>query len=301
MDYTRDYLLPFANRVAESIRQSNPNWMIIVEDEPKTTLIPQEGGWPENTPLNMVNGFHWYDPISSVLKRFLWPLTIDLTSLRFVWGLKGIQKMYIRQIGIQPELSRNINGGNCPCLVGEFGCHMDLNNGKSYKAWKKGKRREKVFKWQIIALDLMYNTFDKLLLSGTLWNYTPDNNNVFGDNWNQEDLSIFSRDQQIVDWRKDINSGGRAITGFCRPYARKITGTPLKVQFNRKKGIFRFEFEPDVTISAPTEIFVPPIQYPNGYEVKCTGAKWSKSEEEPLIFIENSIMKKIEIVILRKK
>ena len=301
VNYTHDYLLPFAEQVAEGIRQFNPNWMIIVEDEPQTALFPPEEGWPKNTPLNMVNGCHWYDAVLSHLKRFLWPLTLDLSQIRFVWGLSGIQKMYLRQLSIQPEVSKKINDGNCPCLVGEFGCHMDLNGGKSYKKWKKCKDGEKAFKWQIIALDLMYNALDELLLGGTLWNYTADNNNAFGDNWNQEDLSIFSRDQQEVDWRDDIHSGGRAITGFCRPYARCIAGTPLKMQFNRKKGTFQFEFESDGTISAPTEIYVPPIQYPRGFEVNCTGAEWSNSEDEPLIFIQNPTMKKVTFIITRKK
>ncbi|HUX99138.1 MAG TPA: cellulase family glycosylhydrolase [Candidatus Deferrimicrobium sp.] len=301
VNYTRDYLFPFASRVAEEIRQYNPNWMILVEDEPATTLIPPEEGLPENTPSNMVNGFHWYDPALSYVKRFLWPLSVDISRIRPVWGLRGIQKMYIRQLNIQPELSKTINDGNCPCLVGEFGCHMDLNNGKSYKKWKKGQRDWNVFKWQTIALDLMYNAFDKLFLSGTLWNYTADNNNAFGDNWNQEDLSIFSRDQQTVDWQEDINSGGRAISGFCRPYTRRIAGTPLKVQFNRKKGTFRFEFTPDATISAPTEVYIPPIQSPNGYDVECIGAEWTVAQDEPLLFISNPTMQTVTLLLTRKK
>ncbi len=203
----------------------------------------------------MVNVFHWYDGVLGSLKRFLWPVSLDLHRMRPVWGLRGIQKMYIRQLGIQPKLSEKINDGNCPCLVGEFGTHMDLDKGKSFK--KSKNLEEKTFKWQIIALDLMYNALDHWLLSGTQWNYTFDNSNAFGDNWNQEDLSIFSRDQQIEEWKDNINSGGRGIEGFCRPYARFIAGKPIKMQFNRSKGLFRLEFIADLNIEAPTEIFVP--------------------------------------------
>ncbi len=301
VQFTRDYLLPFAERVAEEIRKFNPDWMILVEDEPESTLLPPEEGWPTNTPPKMVNGFHWYDPALSYLKRFLWPLTIDILRIRPVWGLRGIQKMYLRQLGIQPNVSKAINSGNCPCLVGEFGCHMDLNNGKSYKKWRKGKHGWKVFKWQVIALDLMYNALDRLFLSSTQWNYTADNTNAFGDMWNQEDLSIFSRDQQIVDWKENINSGGRAIQGFCRPYARYISGTPLKMEFRRKKGIFRLEFEANEEIAAPTEIYIPPLQYPKGYEVICEGAEWYTSMDEPLMLIKHPKKKVVNLLITRTK
>ena len=53
------------------------------------------------------------------------------------------------------------------------------------------------------------------LVSCTLWNYTADNSNGRGDQWNGEDLSLFSRDQQKD--AADINSGGRALAAGTRP------------------------------------------------------------------------------------
>lgn len=47
----------------------------------------------------------------------------------------------------------------------------------------------------------------------TQWNYCWDNCNAFGDNWNCEDLSIFSNDQVLpgLDARDEklVNIGGR--------------------------------------------------------------------------------------------
>jgi hypothetical protein len=73
------------------------------------------------------------------------------------------------------------------------------------------------------------------------------------------------------------------------------------MQFNRGKGTFQFEFEPDELISAPTEIYVPSLQYPHGFEVNCKGAEWSNSEDQPLIFIQNPTMAKVTFIITRKK
>ncbi len=246
-----------------------------------------------------MNAYHWYDGILSELKRFLWPLTLDLDRMRPVWGLRGIQKMYIRQLGIQPRKSQNVNEGNCPCLVGEFGCHIDLKKEKTFRQWIRSGQR--AFKWPVIALDLMYNALDALLLNGTLWNYTADNTNAFGDNWNLEDLSIFSRDQQgQTDWRVDINAGGRAIDGFCRPYARYISGTLLKMEYRRKKGTFFIEYEPDRKITAPSEIYIPSIQYPKGFNITCTGADWKQDESNQIIWVVNPTQNRVRVVIMRK-
>ena len=131
---------------------------------------------------------------------------------------------------------------------------------------------------------MYYNALDANLLHSTQWNYTADNNNEWGDLWNLEDLSIFSPDQQLNP--NDINSGGRAIEGFCRPHFVHCSGIPLKMEFNYKEKTFYFEFDGDPTISVPTIIFVPKIQYPEGFEVKISEGEFRIDEDKQIIFIE---------------
>lgn len=159
----------------------------------------------------------------------------------------------------------------------------------------------KAFKWQIIRLEMLYNAIDELLLSSCLWNYTADNTNELGDHWNRVDRSIFSRSQQTSAWREDINSGKRALEGFCRPYAQRIAGTPTFMKFNRKKGIFELEFEPDRNLQAPTEVYIPKIQYPRGYQVTCIGAESISQEAESLLLIKNPKKDSISLMVRRKK
>src|SRR5260370_15042150 len=118
----------------------------------------------------------------------------------------------------------------------------------------------------------MYNALDSLLINSTQWNYTASNRNdlAIGDGWNQEDLSIFSRDQQLDP--SDINSGGSAIAGFVRPYAKATQGTRRKMEFDRVAGTFEFVFDSDPSVLASTEIFVPRIQYPRGCTLEVSGA-----------------------------
>jgi len=183
-----------------------------------------------------------------------------------------IQERYVRQLGQIANMSDAFNGG-APTLIGECGIPFDLNHAEAYRAFAAGDRSDAPWTPHIIALDLMYNALDALLLNSTHWNYTASNRNdlAIGDGWNQEDLSIFSRDQQIDP--SDIDSGGRALQGFVRPYARAIQGVPRKVKFDRAEGIFELVFEADPSIAGATEIFVPRLQYSNGCSIEVSGGE----------------------------
>jgi hypothetical protein len=99
----------------------------------------------------------------------------------------------------------------------------------------------------------MYNAMDQHLLNCTLWNYTASNRNdaSCGDGWNQEDLSVFSRDQ----------GGGRAEAGFVRPFVRACQGVLKEMKFERESGVFSFTFDADPAIDRPTEVCLPAAQY----------------------------------------
>ncbi len=56
-----------------------------------------------------------------------------------------------------------------------------------------------------------------------------------------------------------------------RTYAQAVAGVPTAMSFDATTGDFRLRYRPDTTISAPTEIFVSPLHYPDGYRVNVTG------------------------------
>jgi hypothetical protein len=93
---------------------------------------------------------------------------------------------------------------------------------------------------------LPFRRLEANLLHATLWNYTADNNNQWGDQWNEEDLSIFSLDQQHDP--DNIHSGGRALQAVVRPYAVCTAGEPLSMKFDLKRRAFEFEFRHDVNV-----------------------------------------------------
>ena len=173
--------------------------------------------------------------------------------------------MFARQIGsIKANSEQHM--GNCPTLIGEFGLPYDLDNGKAYRSGDFGLHAR--------LLNLYYNALDTNLVNATQWNYTTDNDNRWGDHWNNEDLSIFSRDQQRDP--SDINSGARGLEGFCRPFARRTAGTP-------------------------TEIYIPCVQYPQGYEAELSSGEAERDEEAQLLLVHGAEVGTQRIVVKRRE
>ncbi len=297
VDFTRDYMMPLIRAVAANIQAINPEWAVFAEKDAKETVYDES--FPQDGPKNFVNASHWYDNAISGTKKVR-KITLDVVALKPVFGARGIQAMYTRQLGRIKAASARVNGGS-PTLIGEFGVQMDLDEGRAYKRWAGGDHSRAVWKDQEWAQDLMYNAMDKLLLNGTLWNYTASNRNDprIGDGWNQEDLSAYSIDQR--DDPADINSGARAIHGFVRPFPHFVQGIPLRLEFRTKSGFFTLEYKSNPQVPEPTTIYVPRIQYPDGYEIEARGLSIGRDEANQLVFVKASTPGEYTVVITRKK
>ena len=136
---------------------------------------------------------------------------------------------------------------------------------------------------------------DNLLIC-TLWNYTADNTNARGNLWNDEDFSIFSRDQQANP--ADLNSGGRALSAAVRPYAAKIAGELLEMSFDSQHKVFRLVFRHDPQVTAPSEVFVPRLQYPSGVPVQVSDGHWELDAERQVLIYAHTQRRVVHTVIL---
>lgn len=279
VDFNLDYLSPFIFKYTETIRKIIPNSMTFFESHPIRIMKGEKLTF--KVPDNVVHAGHWYDGATLGTKRPMIKANYDIAEDKIVMGKKNIQEMFIRQLSNIKSIAQSIDGG-IPTLIGEFGLPYDLNKKEAYQKFKS----EPNIAWEkhIKLLTMYYNALDANLLHSTQWNYTADNTNEWGDQWNLEDLSIFSKSQIINP--KDINSGGRAIEGFCRPHFIQCAGVPLKMEFNLKSGSFYLEFDGDASIKGPTLIYVPKVQYPNGFEVKASDGKIIKEEDKQIVSIE---------------
>lgn len=259
IDFSDDYYRPFANRYAKAIRSVSPEAIIFIENEPRHVSMK----WGAQDAPNIVFAPHWYDGFVLFMKSFRSTLAVDFRTGKVIFGSKRIRRSFADQVASFKQTSKESFGG-VPTLIGEFGIPFDLKGRRAY--------RTDDYRDQIRAMDRSMLAMEDNLLSYTLWNYTADNTNTRGDQWNGEDLSIFSRDQQTDP--TDIHSGGRALDAVIRPYPRAIAGEPLRMAFDIKKKTFFFEFHHDPAIEAPTEIFVPNYQYPEGYTVEVSDGSY---------------------------
>ncbi len=279
VDFYRDYFSPFITKYAEAIRTIIPEAQIFFHGPGEDMLSGKELLF--NVPDNVVNAAHWYDGPTVGTRRAMLKASFDVMTGKPVMGKQKVQKMFIRQLSTIKNFSKAIHGG-IPTFIGEFGLPYDLGKRAAYEKFKT--EPDTAWDIHVKALNMYYNALDANLLHSTQWNYTADNTNEWGDQWNIEDLSIFSRDQQIDP--NDINSGGRAIKGFCRPRFIHCAGIPLKMEFNVKEGTFNFEFDGDSSITSPTVLYVPKIQYPNGYKISVTEGEIDNLDEEQLVLIK---------------
>jgi hypothetical protein len=253
IDVVNEYMKPFMIRYGKAIREVMPHAILFLEGAPGGT----HPHWSNEDPVNCANASHWYDVMTLYYKRFFREKTLDWGKREIVEGADKVQATFNSQLAVHKRHAiEHMNG--MPTVIGEFGLPFDLDKKRAYSDHNYSEHIE--------ALSMYYEAMDANLLSCTLWNYTADNTNARGDGWNDEDLSIFSRDQQNNP--QDIHSGGRAIEGFLRPYAMKVQGEPIYMHFDRETKIFVFTYRANSGIQALTEIFIPETIYGQNYQIE---------------------------------
>jgi len=267
LDIAEDVFAPFFTQAAARIRAHRADWLLMAQMDPIGMLTGRD--YPARMPAQSVNTCHWYDLALVMTRTFDPGASVDLLTGERAEGPAALRERHVRQLAALRDAARRFPGGGAPTLIGEFGIPYDLDDGLAYAQWAAGRRD--AFAPHTVALELMYEALDRLLLSATQWNYTAGNRNDprIGDQWNQEDLSIFSADQ--IDPADPACDGGRAAAGFARPYACAVQGRLGAMSFERGAGLFVVEYEADAAVPAPTELVLPRAQFPHGAEITASG------------------------------
>ncbi|KAF9160037.1 hypothetical protein BGX21_001814 [Mortierella sp. AD011] len=189
IDFGRFYL-DFINKYSRGIQNVSPKQFVFVGPIPNE---PAPVWRPGDHEENIVYAPHWYDLHSIFNKSFDGRVTHDVQGLSkgqnvisaTYFGIRGAKKNYRGQLSNVLKLGLQ-NVGVKPCLIGECGIPMDINQRKAFMSGDYGYHSK--------FLDAVLSAMESNLLSFTIWNYNTTNDNTYGDHWNGEDFSIFSLD-----------------------------------------------------------------------------------------------------------
>ena len=200
------------------------------------------------------------------------------------------------------------NIGVTPCVFSEIGIPYDMDDKQAYKTGD--------FISQIRAMDANHYALEGAQAGYTLWAYTSKNNHYWGDNWNGEDLSIFSLDDQDPNSHASTGSSSdvdqeslkrklshntmskdrnilqdnvqatRAAEAFVRPSPVYTHGVIIESGFDLSNVTFTVKLAADTATdeTVPTEMFIPPYHFPKeDTSVEVSGGKWEYDDERSVL------------------
>ncbi|PYH92940.1 glycosyl hydrolase [Aspergillus ellipticus CBS 707.79] len=192
--FTNSYFLEHYRAYRDAIRSV---WQgaIMLCQPPVMEIPPDLKGTIDDDP-NMVHAVHYYDGLTLLTKHWNRLYNVDVIGvLRGKYlapafavkiGESAIRNCLRDQLKFLRDESLRYMGSH-PLVFTEIGIPYDMDDKHAYKTGDYGS--------QISAMDANHFALEGSTGNGfTLWLYTTTNNHEWGDNWNGEDLSIYSLD-----------------------------------------------------------------------------------------------------------
>lgn len=258
---------------------------------------------------------HYYDGLTLMTRHWSWFNADALGVLRGKYwsvvqalriGEQSIRKCIQEQLGQLKMDTTDSLGRSYPTLIGEIGCPYDMD-GKAAYGYVDGGKGKGDYSQQQRAWDASVNACDgPNALNYTLWVYVPNHSHEWGDNWNGEDLSLWSPDDcrsaegepgqdtspggsrassitmsmgkrpspKGVELGTEVTAqllldGSRAAAAFCRPYPVATVGHPENIEFdiNSTRCRIKVRVAPSDTPGV-TQIYVPFLHYASDLDWK---------------------------------
>jgi len=211
VEFVADYWAPHWQAWARRMRQAHPEAIHFV--------APPVFAQPPPLPAEDLAGrcaysAHYYDGLTLVTRHWNWFNADALGLLRGKYRTK-LQALRVGEAAIRRSLQSQLKTlkedadilGAYPTMIGEIGIPFDMDGRKAY-GWTDGGRHKGDFSSQQRALDASLNATDgPNSLSYTVWTYCPDNVHPWGDQWNMEDLSLWSVDDLRPQGQSSVYQG----------------------------------------------------------------------------------------------
>ncbi|KAK8861362.1 hypothetical protein IAR55_002181 [Kwoniella newhampshirensis] len=176
---------------------------------------------------------HFYDGLTLMTKHWNWFNADAIGVIRKKYwsivqavrvGEGPIRKMVQEELAVLKQDTTDILG-TYPTLIGEIGIPYDMDGKKAY-GFVDGGRGEGDYSSQQRAMDCSMNACDgPNCLNYTIWNYVADNVHEWGDNWNGEDLSLWSSEDMVPEVFTDDSKTSRSATPVISQGQKALTAS----------------------------------------------------------------------------
>ncbi|KAI9703976.1 MAG: hypothetical protein M1820_005758 [Bogoriella megaspora] len=201
MDYeyfTNHFFMEYYRKYKKAIRHVFPGTIMLCQ--PPVLEIPPSIKGTEDDDPNMVFTPHYYDGITLITKKWnrVWNVDVFGVLRGKYWtpafaikiGETAIRNCFRDQLSAIREEGEEYMGTH-PCLFSEIGIPYDMDEKHAYKTGD--------YSSQTAAMDANHFALEGSGAKGfTLWVYVTSNDHFWGDQWNGEDLSIYSVDDKIL-------------------------------------------------------------------------------------------------------
>lgn len=196
--FTNTYFMVHNRAFKSAIRSMHKDCMILLQ-APVLEIPPSIAGTADDDD-RLIFATHYYDGLTLLTKHWNRLYNVDVfgvlrgkywsPAFAVKLGETAIRNCLRDQLIAIREEGMKYTGTH-PTLFTEIGIPYDMDDKHAYKTGD--------YSSQISALDANYFALEGCGAAGsTLWLYCASNNHQWGDNWNGEDLSIFSTDDTVV-------------------------------------------------------------------------------------------------------
>ncbi|GAB7356131.1 hypothetical protein MBLNU459_g6729t1 [Dothideomycetes sp. NU459] len=202
--YTNHFFMNHYRAYASAIRSVFPDTIMFCQSSP-FEIPPAIKGTKDDDP-NMVFASHFYDGITLITKKWNRFWNVDVVGIMrgkyrspafaVKVGEAAIRRCFRDQLSYLRQEGSDYMGER-PCVFTEIGIPYDMDDRYAYKTGD--------YTSQTLAMDANHFALEGSGAAGfTFWTYVPSNSHYWGDNWNGEDLSIYSKDdRQLPDTSAD--------------------------------------------------------------------------------------------------
>ncbi|KAK4549065.1 hypothetical protein LTR36_007521 [Oleoguttula mirabilis] len=194
--FTNHQFMEYFRKYRNAIRSVWPEATMFIQPQPFE--IPPSIKGTKDDEQNLVFASHFYDGITLITKKWnkLWNVDV-LGILRGRYlspafavkvGETAIRNCFKDQLSSVRQEGIDYMGIH-PCIYTEIGIPYDMDDKYAYKSGD--------YSSQAAAIDANHYAVEGSKAAGfTWWVYTASNSHFWGDNWNGEDLSIYSAEDR---------------------------------------------------------------------------------------------------------